>query len=86
VTIKGTIAKTASGEVAVTYRQKTGRTTASKSKLVRIKRGKWSAKFSLPKRIAKSKQPGQVIATYQGDEDTANTRIARKVAKTKYRR
>ncbi|HEY4277667.1 MAG TPA: PKD domain-containing protein [Conexibacter sp.] len=71
VTVAGTIAKSASGKVAIVYAQRVGRKTVKVRKAVSIAKGKWSTTLTLPRSLTRGRAArgnGTVTVSFAGTD------------------
>lgn len=79
VTVAGTIDRRASGRVTLTWKQKTGRKTVTRTARATIKRGRFSTTLKLPRSLARSKAAGRLTVTYAGNATIARGTTKRTV-------
>ncbi|MFA4928451.1 MAG: hypothetical protein WC558_08035 [Patulibacter sp.] len=83
VSVTGTLDRRARGRVTLTWKQKVGRKTTTRTARATIKRGRFSATLKLPKALARSKAAGRLTVIYAGDGTLARASVDRSVRLTK---
>lgn len=80
VTVRGTIARSASGRVTVTWSQRIGRRPVTKKGTARIVRGRWTATLRLSGALARARAGRATVrVSYRGDADTRAASVKRTV-------
>lgn len=80
VTIAGRLDRRASGRVAVTWQQRAGRRTVTRTVRVRIARGRFTATLRLPPTLATARTRARLTVSYKGNATTRAAKISRIVA------